>query len=243
MTTYTHNDLLAALKALRDHKRGMKGDDQLEFMRFCLKHASSSYGQFLQDLWVLFELGSRRNGFFVEFGGADGIGSSNTYLLEQEYDWSGIVAEPSRHWHPAIRRNRRCFVDDRCVWTKSDETLQFNQARVPLHSTIERFSGSDHLSASRDGGTVYGVRTVSLNDLLDFWNAPRRVDYVSIDTEGSELDILNAFDFDKWDVRLFSIEHNHTAQRELIHSLMASKGYQRRFERISEVDDWYVKVY
>jgi hypothetical protein len=87
------------------------------------------------------------------------------------------------------------------------------------------------------------VTTVSLNDLLAHWNAPRRIDYLSIDTEGSELDILQALDFGAWEIRLMSVEHNHTPKRGEIHDFLASKGYRRKFETLSNVDDWYVRTY
>jgi hypothetical protein len=85
------------------------------------------------------------------------------------------------------------------------------------------------------------VETVSLNDLLAGWDAPRRIDYLSLDTEGSELDILQHFDFAARDVRLISVEHNHTARRRPIFDLLTARGYRRRFETLSSVDDWYVR--
>ena len=53
------------------------------------------------------------------------------------------------------------------------------------------------------------VETISLNDLLDFYNAPKLIDYISIDTEGSELDIIQNFDFKKRTINIISIEHNY----------------------------------
>ena len=93
----------------------------------------------------------------------------------------------------------------------------------------------------RRDGRRYPVETVSLNDLLAFWEAPRRIDYLSLDTEGSELDILQHFDFAAHDVRLITVEHNHTARRQPILELLTARGYRRKFETLSSVDDWYVR--
>lgn len=243
MATYTYPDIMEMLVALRSLGSRKDAGDKERFVHFCLTHAARSHGQFLQDLWVLFELDQRRNGFFVEFGGADGVKFSNSCLLEREYGWSGILAEPARIWHPAIRRNRACFVDDRCVWTRTGEELIFNQPAIAAHSTIDSYAGADMHAATRTEGLRYPVQTISLNDLLAWWRAPRRIDYLSIDTEGSELDILKAFDFDAWDIRLITVEHNHSDQRPLLFEFLTSKGYQRRFETLSNVDDWYVKTY
>lgn len=90
-----------------------------------MDNAAWSHGQFLQDLWVAYETKMRTGGFFVEFGATDGIKFSNTRALETRLGWSGILAEPARICYPALRRNRACFIDDRCVWTTSGETLMF----------------------------------------------------------------------------------------------------------------------
>ena len=90
-------------------------------------------------------------------------------------------------------------------------------------------------------GKRYAVETVSLGDLLAQNGAPSRIDYLSLDTEGSELRILKAFDFDAIDVGLITVEHNFTAQRAEIHSLLTSKGFVRKFEALSVVDDWYFR--
>jgi hypothetical protein len=86
------------------------------------------------------------------------------------------------------------------------------------------------------------VTSISLTELLDQNGSPRQVDYMSIDTEGSEYEILSAFDFDKYEVRILTVEHNFQPAREEILQLLTSKGYERRFVHLSQVDDWYVRV-
>ena len=77
---------------------------------------------------------------------------------------------------------------------------------------------------------------MSLGDFLRQNDAPRLIDYLSLDTEGNEWDILKAFPLQDWTIKLISVEHNFTATRENIHQLLVGHGYQRR-ER--EWDDWY----
>ena len=236
-------EALEILVALRDQSAAASSNKPSEFVNFCLANVLRSRSQFLQDMWVAYELGSRKNGFFVEFGGADGVKGSNSYFLERELGWNGIVAEPARVWQSALKANRHCFIDDRCVWTASGETLTFNQPAIAAHSTIDSYSDSDMHAHTRTDGERYPVTTVSLADLLAHWNAPRRIDYLSLDTEGSEFDILQSFDFSAYDIRLITVEHNHTDKRQALFDLLTSKGYQRRFEALSNVDDWYAKVY
>ncbi|MEO8114058.1 MAG: FkbM family methyltransferase [Phenylobacterium sp.] len=236
-------DALEFLVAVREQTSRATDNEQAAFLYHCLTNVAPSRSQFLQDLWVAFELKFRKNGFFVEFGGADGIKYSNSYYLETELGWNGIVAEPARIYYPAIYTNRNCFIDRRCVWVESGGSITFNQTPIAAHSTIDAFSGSDMHAATREKGDRYDVETVSLADLLRYWNAPRRIDYLSIDTEGSELDILKSFDFTAYDIRLITVEHNYSDQRGPIFDLLTSKGYHRKFEKLSNVDDWYVKAY
>jgi FkbM family methyltransferase len=233
-------EALEVLIAIRNQK--VDGKDEAAFVKHAMKYATDSHGQFLQDLWVTYELPGLRDGFFVEFGAADGIHASNSCYLERELGWTGILAEPARFWRDHLRANRTCFIDDRCVWNASGERLVFNEPAIALHATIDAFSDSDGHAASRKDGARYEVETVSLNDLLAHWNAPQRIDYLSMDTEGSELAILQAFDFARHDVRLISVEHNHTDKREPIFDLLTANGFRRKFETLSSVDDWYVKT-
>ncbi|MDE2578496.1 MAG: FkbM family methyltransferase [Hyphomicrobiales bacterium] len=199
-----------------------------------------SRAQLAQDVFALSETGFKRGGFFVEFGAADGVYLSNTHLLEKHYGWTGVLAEPARVWRNALLANRACAIEQRCVWTTTGEMLAFNEAPASELSTIDSFSGADWAHAERAGGERYTVATVSLDDLLEDHRAPEIVDYLSIDTEGSEYDILAAFDFSRRRFRVITCEHNFTPAREKIHALLTAQGYERKFEALSQWDDWYV---
>jgi hypothetical protein len=86
------------------------------------------------------------------------------------------------------------------------------------------------------------VETISLNDLLKVHKSPSQIDYLSIDTEGSELEILRAFKFDDYEIGIITVEHNfREPDRQTIYDLLTSKGYVRLFEAFSKFDDWYLK--
>ncbi len=202
-----------------------------------LRHSKS---QHWQDLFVLLQLGFKRNGYFVEFGATDGVQLSNTYLLENGYGWTGIVAEPARCWHAALRANRKVHVETKCVWSQSASTLLFTETTEPVLSTISSYSSSDGHARSRKDGKQYQVETISLFDLLQKHNAPGTIDYLSVDTEGSEYQILSRFDFDRYRFRIIMCEHNNTTNRQKLFDLLTSKGYERRFENLSVCDDWFL---
>lgn len=199
--------------------------------------------QHLQDIFVLSELDFKLNGFFVEFGATDGVSINNTWLLEKMFNWSGILAEPAKIWHERLKINRTCIVDTRCVWRESGVELTFNQAESPELSKIDMVQTDDWAKEIREiNATRYSVETVSLNDLLLQHQAPIDIDYISVDTEGSEYEILKEFDFEKYRVKIWTVENNSKQKDWDVSRLMLSNGYTRVYEDISEYDDWYIKL-
>jgi FkbM family methyltransferase len=212
------------------------------FAKYCAINFMNSHGQLLQDLFALFMLKGKRNGFFVEFGATNGSDLSNTWVLEHHFGWRGILAEPATVWHAALRANRKAAIDTRCVWSRTGERLEFSESDVAELSTLANLVEGDFNRAGRVNAKTYAVETVSLNDLLRTHNAPREIDFMSVDTEGSEGDILKAFDFRKYDVKVMTVEHNFVEpKRGEIHDLLTANGFVRMFEALSKFDDWYVK--
>lgn len=205
-----------------------------------LSEVDNSKAQLFQDIACLMHLKFKKGGFFVEFGASDGVRYSNTYLLEKDYGWSGILAEPAKRWHNQLRQNRSSVIDTRCVYRSTGEILKFNETTIGELSTIYDYSFSDAHAEFREQGETYAVETVSLNDLLDQNAAPRVIDFLSIDTEGSEFEILRSVDFDKYSFNFISCEHNFSSNRERIFKLLISNGYQQVCSEQSEFDDWYV---
>jgi FkbM family methyltransferase len=233
---------------LQELQAGERANYSLKFLRGipeswvvpALRLIEKSHAQFHQDLFVLAALGFKRDGYFVEFGATDGVELNNTLLLEREFGWTGLLAEPARCWHKMLAGNRTAIKDLRCVWTSSGETLTFNEVDYAELSTIEAFSGGDSRKAERKKGRTYEVTSISLLDLLREHRAPETIDYLSIDTEGSELEILSAFDFSAYRFNVISCEHNYSPARERIHALLTRHGYRRCLQHVSDVDDWYV---
>lgn len=212
------------------------------FLAHCLARFPQSKANLLQDLYVTYKLGEKKNGFFVEFGATDGILLSNTYYLEKTLDWDGVLAEPFPAWRAPLRANRSVGVDYRCVWSESGRQLEFQAAnRYSELSSLKSFAAGDQYAESRTvDAEVFMVETVSLNDLLTEHAAPDTIDYLSVDTEGSEFEILSTFDFDKFKVRVITVEHNFKAEiRESIRKLLEVHGFVHEFEMFSKADDWY----
>lgn len=209
-----------------------------QWIKALQKRAVSQLGQ---ELWVLEKTNYKRYGFFVEFGATDGVLLSNTYLLEKEFSWHGLCAEPNPSFFADLKINRNCVVTDACIGARTGEKIDFIFADA--FGGMTRDAANDMHHAKREAyqraGETAELVTVSLHDFLIFNNAPKTIDYLSIDTEGSEYSILNAFPFKEWDIRLITVEHNFTEQRAKIRSLLEFNGY---LCQEAQWDDWYFKI-
>lgn len=235
-----------AVSSTTFYERTTRGYDEVhDLFDFLLAKngGATSRAQLKQDVFALIVSNFRRGGFFVEFGATNGVDLSNSWLLEKEFDWNGILAEPSSAWHRDLADNRECVIDQRCVWSKSGELLEFVNASNGEYSTISSFATSDIHEDRRQHGDVSLVPTVSLEDLLDEHRAPSKIDFLSVDTEGSELEILEAFDFSKYEFGFIAVEHNYDeGKREGVRKLMSQNGYARVFDFLSRWDDWYLPI-
>lgn len=212
-----------------------------DFIAFSRANIDHSFAQNFQDLFALWVAGGRKNGYFVEFGALNGRDFSNTYMLEK-LGWTGIVSEPHPDYEDRVLQNRNCHISNLCVFDTSGDTINFRMVKGrPAMSGIGETQLNDRAAEHRNRFVEVPVKTITLNDLLGQYQAPTDIDYISIDTEGSELRILKAFDFEKYNVKSFCIEHNFT-QREAHTELMEGKGYQRVFHEISDHDDWWVRT-
>jgi FkbM family methyltransferase len=199
---------------------------------------AQSQSQLGQDVFALTTLDFKRDGFFIEFGATDGVSLSNTWLLEKEFGWTGILAEPAKGWHKKLRENRASIISESCVWKESGTEISFSESAEL--STITKFKDADLHSAARRSSSTYNVVTISLMDLCIQNNAPKHIDFISIDTEGSEFEILSQFDFESYKVSVICVEHNYTKNRLRIKKLLEKNGFERIFEDLSQFDDWYI---
>jgi hypothetical protein len=220
------------------HFHQFLGNLNTEAMTAALDLFPHSHGENFQDIFAMLVLGQVKGGFFVEFGATDGVTGSNSYILESVFGWEGCLAEPARVWQDQLRGNRKALISSRCVWHQSGLRLSFREAGGL--STIDAYTTRDRHAEMRRSGCVYDVETISLNDLLESSKAPPCISYMSIDTEGSEYDILSSMDFDRWHVSVLTVEHNYRPEREQILSLMTRHDYVRAPVSISKYDDWYV---
>lgn len=200
-----------------------------------------------QDFFVLDQVSYKERGFFVDIGAADGITGSNTFILEKFYKWNGICVDPNPVFMQSLFNCRDASVSTLCVYSETGKILPFkfcvddNQFfGWNFRSGLKSHLSSIDQEIDKSFSTI-NVLTISLNDLLELYNAPTDIDYISLDTEGSEYSILKTFDFKKYNVQCFTVEHAFTENRQAIYDLMISNNYSRVDVEKSDQEDWYVK--
>jgi FkbM family methyltransferase len=198
-----------------------------------------SYSQLKQDLEVVKYYKYKKNGYFIEIGASDGIKLSNTYLLEQQYNWTGICVEPIPDKYKLLCKNRKkSHCCDNAVYNESNLEVVFDIANnYDLLSGISTHIDC-HQNAVNKNKTQITVKTITMNDLLEKYNAPEFIDYLSLDTEGTEYEILKGINFDKYKFGLIDVEHNYIEPRRTqIKNLLLNNGYI--FIKENKWDDSY----
>jgi len=201
---------------------------------------SNTYSQLNQDLNVLSVLNYKKNGYYVEIGASDGITLSNTYLLEKEYDWKGICVEPIPYRYNELIANRpNSYCCDSAIYNKSNTEVVFDIANnYDLLSGINETMNNSHKEEVETNKSQILVKTITFNDLLEKYNSPLFIDYLSLDTEGSELEILKSVNFNKYTFGIIDVEHNYQEDtRNKIRELLITNGY--KYIRENSWDDCY----
>jgi hypothetical protein len=169
------------------------------------------------DLFVLQQLSSRRDGYFVEAGALDGIHGSNTWLLERDYGWCGICVEPDSGLFSELVNNRTSFCVKACLYSDRRE-VTFVEGVRGWGGIEPHLFPQTHEHWKRGRRTV--LETTTLAEVLDEHRAPSVIDYLSLDTEGTEHIILKTFPFDRYTFRVVTIEGNRC------NDLLAANGYR-----------------
>ena len=253
-------DLACLLDKVISHIHKIESKDcglkslEIAFYNFYLSNRSllthgCQHSQLAQDLWVAFLLNcwnssspTSKSGYFVEFGAIDGVLYSNSILFEKRFGWKGILAEPNPNEWLKCKQNRSCVVENYCVWNVSNESVRFNVVpNAPDHGCMEHFEENDSHKAIRLlKKEVIICRTISLFDLLQLYAAPKTIDYLSVDTEGTEFPILEAFPFEQYAFKIISVEHNFTAMRGQLRHLLHNQGYFPIERSVESFDDLYL---
>jgi len=147
---------------------------------------------------------NKSNGYYVEVGALDGVVNSQSFIFEKVLGWDGIIVEPNPFWKEGIYINRKCSISDYAI-SNFNGIARFECRANYGFSGLKSDTSDARLSDIVD---EINVNATTLCNLLDEYNAPNVIDWVSIDTEGSELNILEKFfsENTKYKINLLNFE-------------------------------------
>ena len=194
-----------------------------------------------QDQWVIERVfPGKRNGWFVDSGaGPDGIQSSNSYALESQFGWTGLLVEALEESSALIRKNRSAILEQCCLNNTYGEVDFVIHEWPGLSSMPQHLSEPDLVGARFDREQFRKVRVaaVPLWELLRRHKAPPVIDYLSLDIEGAEWIVLKDFPFDEFRFLAMTIERNAKFYNKLRAKL---RHEEYRLVEVHGPDDFYV---
>ena len=203
--------------------------------------------QHKQDEFIINYFKGKKNGVFIDIGAHDGITLSNTYVLEKEYNWTGICVEPMPHQYKALVKCRNCITYNCAIYDKNGIekfTMVEYDGYPDMLSGISKDITHHHMSgilseSSRMGAKLkyIEVETKILQEILDENNITE-IDYLSVDVEGAELKVMESIDFNKTHIKIIDFENGESSPQ--VRDFLKSKGFS--FYKRLGIDDVFINT-
>jgi len=219
------------------------------FSVFSLQAAETFYSQCGQDefLYRTFFKG-KTDGTFIDIGAHDGVTYNNTYFFEKNLGWKGICIEPHPDVFNQLKNNRHCVCVEGCIYDKS-ATVKFLKVVSHIGEHTNMLSGilenyddrhlmrvQSEISEGKGACETIEVKCYKINDLLK-QQGIKHIDYLSLDIEGGELDVLKSIDYDAYEIDVIDVENNYKTDE--FEKFLTQKGFEK-FKTLAW-DDIYVR--
>ena len=189
----------------------------------------TSVSDFNQDINVISFFNNKTDLFFVDICSYKCNWFSNTFLLEDKYNWDGICCEPFPVVFSKLKNHRKSKCYNYVISNKSDVSLKFTRqqlssARNIKPKTTPYIEVNNHKKNSDKQTTI--VNTITLQNFLNKNEVSSLVHYLSLDTNGNEIEILKIFDFSKYTFLYITLENNNKEpSKSEVKKLLLDKGY------------------
>lgn len=186
-----------------------------------------------QDLFALFSNKYKRGGTFLEFGAYDGVTFSNTFLLERLFNWSGLLLDPIPRHFEQMKLNRNCISIHAAITASKKEFLKILESPASnLSKPVSKRSITDK---------NHKVPALTLSEIIDKYFPTKSLDFLSIDVEGEDLEILASIDFSKYEINSICVEHNDRIGSDEFLKYMEESGYALVYNEYSGNDFWFIR--
>jgi FkbM family methyltransferase len=167
---------------------------------------------------------NKDNGYYIELGAHDGLSQSNTAFFEFFKNWKGILIEPSIDGYTKCKINRpnSIVLNYACISNDYDKATVLGDFNGYLMSSV----GGERIDIKKDNYSLVEVPARTLESILnEYHNKDRVIDFLSLDTEGYELNILKGLNLERYRPRYILIEVYSHQYDELV-SFLESNQYK-----------------
>ena len=182
---------------------------------------------------------NKKKGFFIEIGAYDGIQGSNCYHFEKFLNWEGIAIEPSSIQFKKLKKNRKCKLFNNAISNeiKEVEFIEVVEGLTQMSGINDKYykKNFDFISSDKKSKIQnHSLKTITFEQVV-----PQGIDidYLSIDIEGGEMDLLNSKNFNKNNIKLVSLENNTPAELNFKNFFQEKKFIY--FDRIGNDEIFY----
>jgi len=222
-------------------------DEHNKELKEYINKESKYFGQWETDKIIESYFDIRIKGICIEVGAANGVRGSNTKYFEDN-GWDVLCIEPNIEHKESLEANRKLVKYFACGNKNNNQQLKvFKVGKDNISSSLTSLNPDNRLLEDHKNiiNDVYDVtvpvRTLDWileNEVTDTpFEDVKSIDFISIDTEGTELDVMKGFDTSLYDVKLFIVENNYSD--DVIEEYMNSIGYQK--DQRYKINDFYIK--
>lgn len=158
-----------------------------------------------------------KNGFFIDVGAHDGISINNTLYFEKNNNWTGVNVEPIKKIYNDLVANRPNCININCAVCNNDGKTEFicNNGYTEMISGIKDTFDHRHVNRLQHENKLHGstteiieVETKRLETICDSHKITH-INYLSIDVEGAEFEVIKSINFDKVYIDVIGFENNY----------------------------------
>ena len=170
------------------------------------------YSQFQQDKFIYENyFKNKQNGFFVDIGAYDGEIDSNSLFFEN-LGWEGICVEPNPDMFKKMKELRKCTCLPYAISDKNEISsfFQIKEGPSTLSGLVNEFNQksieriNEYNLENNQAFNYIDIECKTFDNIIKIYN----IDFLSLDTEGNELKILQSIDFSKYNIDIITVENN-----------------------------------
>jgi FkbM family methyltransferase len=200
-----------------------KSEDPYELFKFIVENKEISCSRNYSDLVALFYLGKNKS--YLEIGAGEPIIGSDTFLLEQEMQWTGIQVEPDVQTFNKLQMAR-------------PNSIQINAAIVGDLDKSEYFLNPHTMRLSKKKKNFKSIKTMNMYDIQ---NKGVKFDALFIDIEGNELDVISSKSFMDFNFKFINIEMIWNNSQ--IYQILTEYGYKQVGTSFSSYSGWFINEF